>query len=156
MPAPTAPPFIIKEIKGLKKATAKMDRIAQNKMQAAINKSLRHATKATRTELKKAPLMALPKKNGLNKWAARTPTVRIKLQGRATGVTIKMQRTGHDLKALNRGRARHPVFGNRKVWVTQQVRSGWWDAATKKDGPRIVREVEKGIFDAIQGEWDKQ
>lgn len=145
--------FTITAMKDVQRAHAKIDRLAQNKMQAALNKSLRAATKDTRKALKQAPVDALPKRGGLNKWAARTPTVRIHIRGREQGVHIKMTKRGHDLRALNRGRARHPVFGNRKVWVTQTVQSGWWDAATNKEGPRIVNEVMDTLSAAIEKEW---
>ena len=156
--------LVIKDVRrDIKRAQAKLDRIARNKMQAELNKALRTATKDTRKVLKQAPLKALPKGGGLNKWAARTPTIRIHLEGRAQGVHIKMSRRGHDLHAMNRGRLRRPVFygdvakaqGRKKVWVNQSVPAGWWEAATHTEGKRIVDQVADVLGPAIEGEWRK-
>ena len=154
--------------KDIKRAQAKLDRIARNKMQAELNKALRTATKDTRKVLKQAPLNALPRGGGgsktpLNKWAARMPTIRIHLEGRTQGVHIRMSRRGHDLRSMNRGRLRRPVFygaeakaaGRKKVWVNQTVPSGWWEAATKKEGNHIVDQVTHVLGPAIEGEWRK-
>lgn len=151
----------IKAGKDVQRTRRKLDRIATNKMQASLNKALRAATKETRKELKQAPLNALPKGGGLNKWAARTPTIRIQIKGRTQGVSIRLKRTGHDMAALNRGRLRHPVFygdvaraqGRKRAWVTQPVPARWWDAAKAAQGPQIIDEVTATLKAAISKEW---
>jgi hypothetical protein len=36
-----------------------------------------------------------------------------------------------DLQSLDRGRLRHPLFGNRRYWYMQAVRPGWFTSAVE-------------------------
>lgn len=39
---------------------------------------------------------------------------------------------------MNKGSWRHPVMGNRRIWVTQTVsQPGWFDRAMDKGGPKV-------------------
>jgi hypothetical protein len=50
--------------------------------------------------------------------------------------------------ALNDGRLRHPVFGNRRRWVTQWVTPApWWDRTVREHQPRMQAEVARIIDD---------
>lgn len=70
---------------------------------------------------------------------------RTKLSGKNVGVQIKGVGTV-GLTSLNRGRLRHPVYGNRGTWVTQQIPAGWFTDPIEKDVPRI----RAGIEDAMK------
>lgn len=154
---------VVKANRDYKRAQAKLDRIARRKLEAAITKGLRASTKDVRRKLKEAPLDALPKRGGLNRWVARTPTVRYRNVGNHQGVSIKITRRGHDLYALERGRLRHPVFygdkaraqDRKRVWVNQSVPSGWWKRKKKAVEPEALRAIEKTISQAITSEWRK-
>lgn len=46
--------------------------------------------------------------------------------------------------ALNTGRLRHPVFGNRHRWVSQYVSpSPWWDKTLRAYQPRMRAEIAR-------------
>jgi hypothetical protein len=49
--------------------------------------------------------------------------------------------------ALNEGRIRHPVFGNRRRWVQQNATPLWWDRTVRSHTPRIEREVGRVLDD---------
>lgn len=51
------------------------------------------------------------------------------------------------LARLNEGRLRHPVFGNRKRWVTKWADSGWWDDTVRQHTPRMNAEVARVLDD---------
>ena len=60
-----------------------------------------------------------------------------------------------DLRALDQGRLRHPLFGNRQFWYQQRVTKGWWTkhlekAATKAVRTDVVQAVER-VLDGIDG-----
>lgn len=69
----------------------------------------------------------LPHRGGL---AARVAGSKFSVQVRTgvntTGVRIRGQ-SAWNIAAMNRGVLRHPVFGNRDVWVTQAIRPSWFD-----------------------------
>jgi exonuclease VII large subunit len=43
---------------------------------------------------------------------------------------------------MNRGTWRHPVYGNRDVWVDQRSRAGWFDEAMRSVTPQVKKDVE--------------
>jgi hypothetical protein len=43
---------------------------------------------------------------------------------------------------MNRGAWRHPVMGNREVWVDQRSRAGWFDDAMKSVTSQVKKDVE--------------
>lgn len=52
-------------------------------------------------------------------------------------------------RLVNYGRWRHPVFGNRKTWVTQRSsRVGWWVQTAEKELPAVMVDMSKSL-DAI-------
>lgn len=53
-----------------------------------------------------------------------------------------------NLRALNRGQLRHPLYGNRERWSTQQVSTGWWDEPLS-DGADEVRQELVNVLDDI-------
>ncbi|WP_326808179.1 hypothetical protein OHB04_22840 [Streptomyces sp. NBC_01775] len=48
---------------------------------------------------------------------------------------------------INSGRIRHPVYGNRRRWVTQTAPPLWWDRAVRNHTPRMIREVARVLDD---------
>ncbi|MGW9437932.1 hypothetical protein [Streptomyces sp. NPDC055607] len=49
--------------------------------------------------------------------------------------------------ALNEGRIRHPVFGNRRRWVQQNTTPLWWDKTVDRHTPRMQAEVARVLDD---------
>lgn len=46
-----------------------------------------------------------------------------------------------DLASLNRGRLRHPLYGNREHWYDQHVKPEFWDRAMRKGEDDVRKEV---------------
>ena len=64
---------------------------------------------------------------------------------------IKLSRGGkHDLNAINRGTLRHPLYGNRRVWVAQSVEAGTYDKAFEKHAEQALPEVERVLDDIMR------
>jgi len=64
----------------------------------------------------------------------------LQIRGRAKGgQTI-------DLKSINNGIVRHPVFGDTDHWVTQRVHPGFFTRACEAN----VEDVRKGLNDAVR------
>ncbi|WP_236241165.1 hypothetical protein [Streptomyces sp. CC228A] len=77
--------------------------------------------------------------------------VRISVRsGAAPGARVWLDRSRlpTDLRnmpyVIEEGRVRHPVFGNRRRWVTQWARpTGWWSKTVQAGMPRMRAEVER-------------
>lgn len=48
---------------------------------------------------------------------------------------------------INEGRIRHPVYGNRRRWVTHTAPPGWWSKTVQRNTPRMEREVARVLDD---------
>jgi hypothetical protein len=50
---------------------------------------------------------------------------------------------------LNKGRLRHPTFGNksRRGWVNQYASPPWWDTVVRQHRPRMEQEVARVLDD---------
>lgn len=119
-------------------------------IQNALRKEVREITKRTRQNIKRSALQNLPSKGGLNRWAASMPGATTNLRGRATSVRISMKKSGHDIAALNRGRLRHPLFGNRRSWHGQDIEPGFFTDVIEGEAPELRRQILHAIRAAAQ------
>lgn len=123
-----------------------LDRLSRE-LRAVGNKDLRRdlyrgiqrATKPLKERAKDAARSKLPKRGGLNEFVAASKfATKTRGSGANVGVRITAAKAGHDVRSIDRGRLRHPVFGNRSVWVNQSVEPGWF-SETIDDGAPVVR-----------------
>lgn len=71
---------------------------------------------------------------------------RTRLTTKEVGVEIKgTGRSVRGIRALNDGRLRHPLFGNRSHWYQQAVRPGWFSDPIKKDLPQIRDGIQQAM-----------
>lgn len=106
---------------GLRKNIAKGVKVGTAPAAAAIRTYLR-------TEM--------PKGGGLNEWLASARITTSVLTGpKSAGVVLRDNKSGHDLKAINRtGKVRHPtrsgpnwMYENRQIWRDTVVDAKWWE-----------------------------
>jgi hypothetical protein len=88
----------------------------------------------------------LPRRNGYAALLAGDLEFQANIKvGRGMTLTVwaNGKRERRDVPAINRGVLRHPVFGNRQVWVAQRagVRKGFVDDGIRKAEPLIVRSI---------------
>ncbi len=56
-----------------------------------------------------------------------------------------------DLRSLDAGRLRHPLYGNRRHWYTQRVRAGFWTKTMRKEA-KTVRKAMLAVADEVARE----
>lgn len=106
-------------------------------------KPLRQTAKGTPTDRP-----GLPRSGGLAQTVAsglRRGVRTRRRTGRNPGISIVGSASGHDLSAMNRGRLRHPLFGNRAYWYTQTVTPGFWDKPLEREAPKVREELIKAF-----------
>lgn len=114
----------ILEVKGLEQL-ANVSRLlkgAPKEMQRELYRELNRATKPLREAMRDEIPNALPRRGGLAAYAQQRTsfTTSARKGGQFVGVSIRARgRKGMDARMLEQGRVRHPVFGNRRVWVEQ-------------------------------------
>lgn len=110
-----------------------------------LRSSLTRETKQTRADMRKAIVPGLPQSGGLaaDVLSSTRFTTSVAL-GRNPGVRIKARGRRSIARMNRRGSFRHPVFGNRDVWVTQIVGKpapGFLDKPFEQSRPDLQRAV---------------
>jgi hypothetical protein len=97
-----------------------------------------------------------PSPNGRPLRATLAAAIRISVRtGNGMGATVWIDRSrlppGYENipYQLNKGRLRHPTFGNksRNGWVNQYASPPWWDTAVRQHRPRMEQEVARVLDD---------
>lgn len=88
----------------------------------------------------------LPRRGGLG-YRVGGASVGVTANLSSVGVTarLRLKTAGYDLQAMDRGRLRHPTFGNRRAWVNQTVRAGAFTRPFEEGAPAIKRNIESGL-----------
>lgn len=119
---------------------AKLKKAGERGLRADLLRGLRSEAKPLIAEARQAARQQLPRHGGLNVRVANDPiTVRVRTVGNTVGVRIVTTTT--DTRGTNAGRIRHPVFGNRDVWVTQEDEraKGWFSDTLANSAPQVQR-----------------
>lgn len=111
-----------------------------------LTAGMRQAAKPLIAQSRQEALRRLPKGGGLAKQASKVPQrVQVRTGVATAGVRIAVGTKGGVARAANRGLIRHPVFGNRDVWVDQHVPAGWFDDTMRAGAPVVRPELEAAI-----------
>lgn len=122
-------------------------------LRRSINQDTKEARRRIRDTIRTRS--GLPQSGGLAKWAGRMPSTSTHVQSDRASITLKLAKRGHDFVSLDKGEDRHPVWGNRKVWVSQSVASGWWEKAVRPEADAMFDQVQKDIDAAVLRAIDK-
>jgi hypothetical protein len=120
----------------------------QDELQRAIEKKAEPIAEAQRKSVKALPARG-KRHTGLRTRVAREVRIQVQTTGASVGVKIVVGQTtelGNLPAYMNAGFWRHPVFGNKKAWVTQQVPPGWFDRPAKAG----AKKVQEGLEEAMQ------
>ena len=138
------------EIRGADDVDALARRIRTHADAKALRKELyaglNRVTKGVREDMKASIGPSLPSRGGLAALVmAKVSLTTSAAAGSNAGVRIRARHRSYDLKRLNEGRLRHPVFGNREVWVEQTagVDPGFLDEAFEKNKPEVTRGIQR-------------
>jgi hypothetical protein len=84
----------------------------------------------------------LPKKGGLNEQVA-GQKVKVAVRTGARTAGVRLTTTAPDTSQTDSGFVRHPVYGNRKKWITQKIPAavGWWSKTLEQGGPDVHKEL---------------
>lgn len=117
----------------------------RTEMRKELHKGLRVAAKPLIPKARAEALARLPQRGGLARQVAKEPA-RVQVRtGRTPGVRIVVGKKRGGARQANRGFIRHPVFGNRNVWVSQKVPPGWFDDPMRASAPAIRRDLADAI-----------
>lgn len=118
---------------------------------ATMRREINAETKPMRQAAKRRIQSALPQRGGLAKWAGGLPSASVKVERDRASVKVRLDKRGHDLASMNRrGIARHPVFGNRKVWASTDVPRGFFEDSVTPEARELRDKVSTAIGRAVE------
>lgn len=79
----------------------------------------------------------------------------LRVSNRASGASLRFTATERrgkkvDLASLERGRLRHPLFGNRKFWFDQPVPPGWFTKAIEAQASNVLAELDSAVENVLR------
>lgn len=121
-----------------------------------VRAELRQPVPIVRERIKAVAVATLPETGGLGDWVAGTRiTAQVTLKGRDAGVRMRGGRNSKgsrsDIRAIDRGRVRHPSWGRRGrgEWHTQDVVPGFF-TDTAAQAPEWDAAIERGVARALK------
>lgn len=120
-------------------------------MRKKMLRALREAGKPAAREVADEALRRLPSRGGLAKLIAGSKVaVRTKASSSSATVRLEHRLSGHDVKAIDQGKVRHPTYGH-NPWVLQPVKSGYFSDAVEEAAPDAQRRLVE-VLDDIAAE----
>lgn len=116
-----------------------------NKYPDELNKALEKTADKLKEDIAKSAASILPKRGGL---ASAISHIDISIVKHGNGVSI-VANAKYNLEEIDRGTVRHPVYGNRRTVVTQQVNPGFWSKPTKDSERDFGQSAEKALDELV-------
>lgn len=115
-----------------------------------VLKAMRTETKPVIPAIRSSALRTLPVSGGLMAEIRDSKIgIRTRLSGRSVGVRV-VATNPHDIRSLNAGRLRHPLFGDTDHWYQQDVEPGWFDRPLQERAPGIRRAITQALDEAAR------
>lgn len=131
------------------KVAKELKKVGAKDLQKELYSALNRATKTPRAEAKKSAEQNLPRAGGLNKRVARARLSTRRKTGRNPGVQV-VARGMDQLRLMDQGRVRHPVWGNRGRWVNQPIPDAKdWFTKPMQDGADDARREILAALDSV-------
>lgn len=107
-------------------------------------------TKPVKDNIKKHAVTDLPRRGGLNRWVESRLNIKtqVRLSGKNVGIRIVSAGKGTvDMRAINNGKVRHPLFGDRDHWYLTAVRPGFVARAIDEMADDVREEFLQAVAD---------
>ena len=134
--------FEIRGAQDLARLSKRLKDAGRNDLRKELLKGVRESGADTVLKISASALEHLPRRGGLAaEVAAEKASVRSSYAASGARVSLRRKRG----RGLNQGRLRHPVWGNRDVWVQQPVNPDWFDDPIRDAAPEIRRKIERVV-----------
>jgi hypothetical protein len=122
----------------------------ENELRKELLRALREINKPIIADIRANARRTLPQRGGLAEVVAKS---KIATRTRASGprAGIQIRGTGKvRISAINKGKVRHPVFGNKKNWAEQKVKPGWFDEPIEANLPKVRESLVEAMDNIAQ------
>lgn len=96
-------------------------------LERELNNQLNRAVQFLPRDARASAISRLPHRHGLGAWLMERTEITQSTQSTADSVNVRTTATSaHAIDRIDQGTVRHPLFGDRRYWYTQDVNPGWW------------------------------
>lgn len=147
--------LVIKGAEDLEKLGRALKQVGDRELRKELLAALRAATKPMKEAVQASARENLPSRGGFaDLVAASRFTTKNRLSGKNVGMRFEAKNR-HEIKALDRGRLRHPLYGNKEHWYTQTVTAGWFSTPIEEMSQEIRVEVSEALARVAEKFLDK-
>lgn len=124
--------------------------VADKDLQRELYRGLNRVTKPVKEDIRKSAASKLPKRGGLADRVAKSKIATKRRTGvRTAGIRI-VGTSGYDIKSMDRGVLRKPLFGNRQFWYHQPITPGWWTDPLEASADTVREELVEVLEDIAE------
>jgi hypothetical protein len=132
----------------LAKLSKRLKETGDKEVKRELYKALNRATKKPKAEARARALLILPHRGGLAKRVAASRfTTRNRTTGKGDPSLQLIAKGTANIRGIDKGRVRHPVFGHPDRWTTQPVKAGWFSVPMKENEKEARREIASSLAD---------
>jgi hypothetical protein len=139
------------EVRGsadLKRVAREIKAAGDGRLRREMLRGIRDAVKPGIPAIRESAASTLPKRGGLADRVASQPfSVRTSLAAGKVSVVGKGMK---ELKDIDAGRVRHPVYGDRSRWAQQAVTPGFFTKPLERRAPSIRAGVLRAVSDVAR------
>jgi hypothetical protein len=141
------------KVEGTKQLTTLARRLKEagdGQLRRELLAGIRKSGRKILPDIPQSAYRTLPRRGGLADRVARQKfALRTSLSG--SSASVRIGATGmKELRDINRGRLRHPLFGNRDHWYQQQIEPGFFDEPIERRAPDVRREIQQVMNDVAR------
>lgn len=147
--------LVIKGAEDLEKLGRALKQVGDRELRKELLATIRAAMKPVKEAVQESARENLPSGGGFAELVATSRfQSRTRLAGKNVGVRFEAK-SKHEIKALDRGRLRHPLYGNKEHWYTQTVTAGWFSTPIEEMSQEIRVEVSEALARVAEKFLDK-
>jgi len=137
----------------LARVSAALRAAGDKDLQRELRRAMSRTTKPRRKAAKDGAVQILPHRGGLDEHGAATARIATRVTANSSGARLRITGTSRDnLRRMDEdGLVAHPVFGNRKKWVIERVRPGWFtNPLTLAAQGAVPKEIDAALDDVAR------
>ena len=144
------PDFVVTVSADAKRISANLRKAAAQDLQRNLRRRVAPVAQPLIQAARTAAEEELPHHGGLADIVAKTP-IRVKVKYTAKRLQVRIVAIGKTAAGTNRGKFRHPVWGNREVWVDQTTVPGWFTKTIRRNADEPLRRaVLRAVDDTLR------
>lgn len=115
-------------------------------LERELSNQITRAVQFLPRDARASAISRLPHRHGLGTWLMERTEFSQSTESSSGSVRVRTTATSpHAIDRIDAGTVRHPLFGDRRHWYTQNVNPGWWSTPVDAVKPDVESNAETAI-----------